>query len=517
MVAIFFALLLAGPSLAVAEYADPTIGIHDMRFGGQGGQQTTPKMKQLWTAAGAAELTNGADGLPVAMLNGAARRSVGSLWSTRAHDVTEMSMMFELEARGGQDGIKPASSFALFLTRNTGWIQGNGAIAGTHDSFAGVAVVLRGHGKDGRGRAGSKDIEIFVNDAGGRLKLDALVSPGHGCPAPLLGTQRDNGVSRVRMKLLLYQATLFVLHFNEAAQQWEDCDTVALDQYSKGSGLQSMHIGFSASSGPTSNEQFVLKYVRALNRWDQDPPMPEDDAAASAAGKTSPHNSHNPSGESVMERMQRMQLREYAVERRLQELQERVVAKMLRRLDRIEQAHARDAAQQALNRIGTLADELKVKSSVALEERIQQLEAGLRNTVTGTIAKRLGAIEKQLSGKVETFRSEVNAETRQSTLSRIQALEQQLPQIIKDHVEPRLQHELKVSSEETAAHIREFAKNVQQKQSDVVSEHGGSIKDLASQKMGGWKWAFLVVVGSFVAVLYAFWKWTEKEKKLHCI
>ena len=520
MTATAFVLLLLGP-LATAEQVEPSAhGLHDMRFGGAGNQHHLQQMKKLWTAGGAAKITNGADGLPIALLNGASRRSVGSLWSTRAQDITEMSMVFELEARGGSGGgAKPASSFALFLTRNTGWIQGNGAIAGTHDSFAGVAVVLRGHGKDTRQGSGQRDIEIFVNDAAGRLKLDALVSPGHGCPAPLLGTQRDgSGVARVRIKLLLYQATLFVLHFNEAAAQWEDCDTVALDQYSKGSGLQSMHVGFSSASGPNSSEQFVLKYIRALNKWDQDPPTPID-ASAGEAPRTnlSPHTKANPSSESVEERMKRMQLREYAVERRLQELQQRVVMKMLRRLERIEQEHARDAAQQALSRIGSLVDELKLSSAAALEERIQQLETGLKNTVSGAIAKRLSAIEAQLSGRVQEFGAKIVADTRVSTLSRIEALELQLPQTIEAHVIPRLEAELKRSEEETTEHVRAFAVNAQQKQSDVVIQHGGAIENLVNQKSGGWKYAFLAIICSFLFVLYAFWKWTEKEKKLHCI
>ena len=430
-------LLVATFAAALSSAQDIDNSKPTMRFGGPGGQQTAANMNTLWRTGGAAEITEGANGRAVATLNGASRRSVGSLWSVRSQDVSEMSAIFELESRGGSGSAKPTSSAAIFITRNTGWVQGNGAIAGTHESFAGVAVAIRGYGKDERGRAAKRDIEIFVNDEAGRLKLDALVSPGHGCPAPTLGTKRGaDGVSRIRIKLLLYQATLFVLHFNEANQQWEDCDTVALDQYSRGSGLQSMvrppplppmtpcatppphmtppprspshhapprpalqHIGFSASAGPSSNEQMALTYVRALSKWDQDPEMPDEaDERHAASRHGAPHTNSNPEGETVEQRVSRMQLREYAVERRLKELKDRVVARMLRRLERIEAAHTRDAAQHALTRISTLAEELKVKSSQALEDRIKELEAGLKGSVMATITQRLVAIESQLTG-----------------------------------------------------------------------------------------------------------------------
>jgi hypothetical protein len=127
--------------------------------------------------------------------------------------------------------------------------------------------------------------------------------------------------------------------------------------------------------------------------------MPDEaDERHAASRHGAPHTNSNPEGETVEQRVSRMQLREYAVERRLKELKDRVVARMLRRLERIEAAHTRDAAQHALTRISTLAEELKVKSSQALEDRIKELEAGLKGSVMATITQRLVAIESQLTG-----------------------------------------------------------------------------------------------------------------------
>lgn len=121
------------------------------------------------------------------------------------------------------------------------------------------------------------------------------------------------------------------------------------------------------------------------------------------------------------------------------------------------------------------------------------------------------------TGKVENFRRDVSGDTRASTLARIQAMEERLPQVIAEHADARLGSAMAQAENNIAQHVRDFAASTQQKRNEAASKHGEAIGGMASSKSGGWKLAFLAVFGIFGAMLYSFWKWWQKEKKLHCI
>merc|ERR1711871_1808167 len=121
---------------------------------------------------------------------------------------------------------------------------------------------------------------------------------------------------------------------------WADCDTVVVDP-SFGEHLSQMHVGVSGATGGTHSQQLTLTRLRALNRWDEDPEAPEEreeplgDGAAGGAPQD------------ARKQLQRMQLHDYGIERRVEDLQHRVLQRTLNRLDMIEHKTARASAQTA--------------------------------------------------------------------------------------------------------------------------------------------------------------------------
>ena len=103
---------------------------------------------------GAASIASDANGDIRGALTGAEQSSAGALWTSNKLDMTEMAAVIEVEVGRsgaspgategavGPDGVAPAlqSTLGVFLSRNTGWVQGTGKIAGSHDGIAGIAL-----------------------------------------------------------------------------------------------------------------------------------------------------------------------------------------------------------------------------------------------------------------------------------------------------------------------------------------------------------------------------------------
>ena len=134
--ALFSAVLL---STATAGRTIPALRFGAAAGGGVGGADAALHDAQaLWATGGRAIIDTDAVGGVRARLTPPEARLAGALWTKHAVDVTEMAAIVDIEvgasgappgsqtAEVGPDGQAPAlqSSVAVFLARNTAWVQG---------------------------------------------------------------------------------------------------------------------------------------------------------------------------------------------------------------------------------------------------------------------------------------------------------------------------------------------------------------------------------------------------------
>jgi hypothetical protein len=335
----------------------------------------------------------------------------GAAWSRGSGNMNEMGLIVEGILKSA-DHSGAGSEFGVFVVRNTGWVEGSSAIAGTSENFMGLAVTMVPDTSCGEGQ-GCRQLKLWLNHDG-RRELRQMANEKRGCTS--LRLEKNN---QFKIRIMMYQSVVFLLWWDYGSNTWQECETVATEFTEDV--LQNSHVGISQRSGTklAGAEGIRIVSLDVNNRWDAATGSPKEmvpqrhkseseaeriaqmtaETAQYAAAKGAQNEGSDSSATQKFNEQlaKKMQMHEWAMEKRIERLTG-IVDNLLTGLDKTEREFTKSAH-------GKINDKLQVLEQSArsrLMQRLDEIEAKMKKQVHDSLEPRLAELDLKMLQLVDT-------------------------------------------------------------------------------------------------------------------